>query len=182
MQLRVWIVSCFLIVAAGGCSNPANQPTDKNFMEALNAYYQDRNDCLFPQGREFPYEVAPGAGAKQGKQQMDSLADAGMFTRLEDRDLHVDSYSLTPIGKRYAPKFCYGHRVVSGIASFTPPGPHNGFTETTVTYRYSMEDVPVWAKTDKIEAAFPDLAKALSGSATDQLTLANAGSGWQVPQ
>jgi hypothetical protein len=182
MQLRVWIVSCFLIVAAGGCSNPANQPTDKNFMEALNAYYQDRNECLFPQGREFPYEVAPGPGAKQGKQQMDSLADTGMFTRLEDRDLHVDSYSLTPIGKRYAPKFCYGHRVASGIVSFTPPGPHNGFTETTVTYRYSMEDVPVWAKTDKIEAAFPDLAKALSGSATDQLTLANAGSGWQVPQ
>jgi hypothetical protein len=108
--------------------------------------------------------------------------DAGMFTRLEDRDLHVDSYSLTPIGKRYAPRFCYGHRVIGGIAGFTPPGPHDGFTETTVTYRYTMEDVPVWARTDKIEAAFPALAKALSGSATDQQTLATAGAGWQVPQ
>jgi hypothetical protein len=66
--------------------------------------------------------------------------------------------------------------------SFTPPGPHNGFTETTVTYRYTMEDVPVWAKTDKIEAAFPLLAKSLSDNATDQQTLATAGAGWQVPQ
>ncbi|HTW47680.1 MAG TPA: hypothetical protein VMD92_07020 [Acidobacteriaceae bacterium] len=182
MKLRIWIVSLFLIVAASGCSNSANQPTDKNFLLALNAYYQDRNECLFPQGREFPYEVAPGSGAKQGKQQMDALMAAGMFTRLEDLDLHVDSYSLTAIGKRYAPRFCYGHRVIASIVSFTPPGPKNGFTETTVTYRYSMEDVPVWARTDKVEAAFPQLAKSLSDSATDQETLATAGAGWQVPQ
>jgi hypothetical protein len=182
LQLRVCIVSCFLILVAGGCSNPANQPTDKNFQDALNAYYQDRNECLFQQALQFPYEVAPGPNAKQGKQLMDSLMDAGMFTRLEDRDLHVDSYSLTTIGKRYAPRFCYGHRVVAGIVSFTTPGPQNGLTETTVTYRYTMEDVPVWARTDKIEAAFPPLAKALSGSATDQQTLATAGAGWQVPQ
>jgi hypothetical protein len=182
MNLRNWMIAVFLIVLTGGCSNSANQPTDKNFVQALNAYYQDRNECLFPQGREFPYEVAPGPDAKQGKAQMDSLMDAGMFTRLEDRDLHVDSYSLTTIGKRYAPRFCYGHRVIAGIVSFTPPGPRNGFTETAVTYRYSMEDVPVWARTDKIEAAFPALATALSDSATDTQTLATAGAGWQVPQ
>jgi hypothetical protein len=182
MKLRVWLVASFLIVLTGGCSSSVNQPTDKNFMGALNAYYQDRNECLFPQGRAFPYEVAPGPDAKQGKAQMDSLMDAGMFTRLEDRDLHVDSYSLTPIGKRYAPRFCYGHRVIGSIVSFTPPGPRNGFTETTVTYRYSMEDVPVWARTDKIVAAFPALAKSLGDSATDTQTLATAGAGWQVPQ
>jgi hypothetical protein len=182
MKLRVWMVSGFFMIAAGGCSNSANQPTDKNFLQALNTYYQDRNECLFPQGREFPYEVAPGTQAKQGKQQMDSLMDAGMFTRLEDRDLHVDSYSLTTIGKRYAPRFCYGHRVIAGIVSFTPPGPRDGFTETTVTYHYTMEDVPVWARTDKIEAAFPQLGKSLSDGATDTQTLATAGAGWQVPQ
>lgn len=182
MKLRVFVVSGFWLFAACGCSNSANQPTEKNFVQALNTYYQDRNECLFPQGLEFPYEVAPGPNAKQSKQQMDSLMDAGMFTRLEDRDLHVDSYSLTPIGKRYAPRFCFGHRVVASVVSFTPPGPRNGFTETTVTYRYSMEDVPVWARTDKIEAAFPQLKKALSDDATDQQTLATAGAGWQVPQ
>ncbi|HTV13166.1 MAG TPA: hypothetical protein VME68_00545 [Acidobacteriaceae bacterium] len=171
-----------LLAILGGCSNSANQPTDKNFTASINQYYQDRNDCLFPQGRRFPYEVAPGPGAKESKAQMDALMDAGMFKRLEDLDLHVDSYSLTPIGQRYAPKFCYGHRVVSGIVSHTPPGPRNGFTETDVTYSYTMEDVPVWAQTEKLKAAFPDVAKALSGSATDTQTLATAGAGWQVPQ
>jgi hypothetical protein len=171
-----------LLAICGGCSNSANQPTDKNFMEVLNAFYQDRNECLFPQGRQFPYEVAPGAGAREAKAQMDALMEAGMFKRLEDRDLHVDSYSLTPIGQRYAPRFCYGHRVVSGIVDHTPPGPRNGFTETDVTYRFSMEDVPIWARTDAMKAAYPQLAKALGPNPTDQQTLASVGAGWQVPQ
>jgi hypothetical protein len=177
-----WLAAGSLLTFLGGCSNSANQPTAKNFITVLNAYYQDRNDCLFPGGRQFPYEVAPGEGAKQSKQQMDSLKDAGLMTRLEDLDLHVDSYSLNLAGQRYGPRFCYGHRVVNGIVSFTPPGPQNGFTETTVTYSYSMEDVPVWAKTAEIEAAFPQLAKDLGPNPTDQQTLATAGAGWQVPQ
>jgi hypothetical protein len=177
-----WSAGLALLVLSGGCTSSLNQPTEKNFLQALNTYYQDHNDCLFPQGRRFPYEVAPGAGAKQAKAQMDALMEAGMFKRLEDLDLHVDSYSLTPVGQRYAPRFCYGHRVVTGIAGFTPPGPKNGFTETDVTYRYQMEDAPVWVKTDKIEAAFPQVANALSGHATDVQTLATAGAGWHVPE
>lgn len=180
MKATIWIALCTLLFAAG-CSS-ANKPTDENFTKAINAYYQNHNDCLFPQGRRFPYEVAPGAGAKEGKAQMDALADAGMFKRLEDRDLHVDSYSLTPIGQRYAPRFCYGHREVSAIVSHTPPGPRNGFTETDVTYRYTMAEVPVWAQTDSIQAVFPDMKKKLSGNATDEQTLASAGVDWQVPQ
>lgn len=178
-QAATAITCVFLFLC--GCSS-ANQPTDKNFLAAINTYYQERSDCLFPEGRRFPYEVSPGPDAKQSKAQMDSLTDAGMFKRLEDRDLHVDSYSLTPIGQRYAPRFCYGHREASAIVSFTPPGPRNGFTETDVTYRYSMGEVPVWAQTDSIKAVFPQMGKELSGSATDTITLANAGAGWQVPQ
>jgi hypothetical protein len=173
--------SACLLFLLGGCST-ANKPTPENFMKTLNAYYQERNDCLFPQGRHFPYEVAPGTDARQGKAQMDSLTNAGMFTRLEDLDLHVDSYSLTPIGQRYAPRFCYGHRNVTSIESFTPPSPRNGFTETDVTYHYSEADVPVWARTPAIVAAFPQLKKDLSDSSTDKMTLATAGVDWQVPQ
>ena len=170
-----------LLLFFGGCST-ANQPTDKNFLAAINSYYQERSDCLFPQGRRFPYEVAPGKDAKQSKAQMDSLTNAGMFKRLEDLDLHVDSYSLTPIGQRYAPRFCYGHREVTGIVSFTPPGPKDGFTETMVTYRYTMQDVPVWAQTAQVKAAFPQLAKSLGDNPTDEATLATVGAGWQVPR
>lgn len=180
--MKSLVVSAALcLLSLCGCST-ANQPTDKNFLAAINSYYQERSDCLFPQGRRFPYEVAPGADAKQSKAQMDSLTNAGMFKRLEDLDLHVDSYSLTPIGQRYAPRFCYGHREATAILSHTPPGPRNGFTETDVTYRYQIDEVPVWAQTDSIKAVFPDMQKELSNSSTDTITLATAGAGWHVPE
>lgn len=170
-----------LLVLAAGCSN-ANKPTPENFTNTLNTYFQDHNDCLFPQNHTFPYEVAPGPTAKVEKQQMDSLTDAGLLTRLEDRDMHVDRYSLNVAGQRFAPRFCYGHREVMSIVSFTPPGPRDGFTETTVTYQYGMHEVPVWANTDGVKAAFPGLAKSLGDAPTDQMTLATVGAGWQVPR
>jgi hypothetical protein len=170
-----------LLALASGCSSE-NKPTPENFMKTLNTYYQDHNDCLFPQGHKFPWEVAPGPGAKVEKQQMDSLTDAGLLTRLEDRDMHVDNYSLNLAGKRFAPRFCYGHREVTGIQSFTPPGPKDGFTETTVTYQYTMHEVPVWATTDQVKAGFPQLARSLGNAPTDQITLATVGAGWQVPR
>lgn len=180
MTTKFLIPLCGFALFMGGCSN-TDKPTPENFTKTINAWYQEHNDCLFPEGRRFPYEVAPSPGAKEAKAQMDSLTDAGLLKRLEDRDLHVDSYSLTPAGDRAATRFCYGHREVTSIVSFTPPAPHNGFTETTVTYRYQMLDVPVWAKTEKVKAAFPQLAKDLSDSPTDQITLATVGAGWQVP-
>ncbi|MFP5229897.1 MAG: hypothetical protein ACLGXA_19960 [Acidobacteriota bacterium] len=171
-----------VVALAGGC-NTQNKPTPENFMKTMNAYYQDRNDCLFPQGHPWPYEVAPSPTAKEEKKQMDALTDAGLLTRLEDRSMHVDRYSLNGLaGQRFAPRFCYGHREVTGIVSFTPPGPKNGFTETDVTYRYQMRDVPVWATTDAVKAAFPALGKSLGNSPTDQMTLATVGAGWQVPR
>jgi hypothetical protein len=185
MKARPWIAACALLAAilvlGGGCSS-ANKPTDANFTTTLNAWYQDHNDCLFPHGHTFPYEVAPGDSSKEDKKEMDALTDAGLATRLEDRDMHVDRYTLNVAGLRFAPRFCYGHRQVTSIESFTPPAPHNGFTETTVTYHYTMMDIPIWASTDQVRAAFPQLAKSLGTSPTDQATLATVGAGWQVPQ
>lgn len=180
-QARKWFLLGMLIVLAGGCSS-ANQPNERNFTQALNTYYQDHSDCLFPHGHAFPYEVAPGANAKSEKAQMDSLMDAGLLTRLEDRDMHVDRYTLNAAGNRFAPRFCYGHRQVTGVVSFTPPAPHNGFRETTVTYHYTMVDVPVWARTDPVQRAFPELGQSLGNSPTDRAVLATVGAGWQVPQ
>jgi hypothetical protein len=181
VKARDWAAACLLFTLLAGCSS-ASKPTNENFTKALNDYYQDHSDCLFPHGQTFPYEVAPGPDASGQKQQMDALTDAGMLTRLEDRSIHVERYSLKLAGNRFAPRFCYGHRSVTSIDGFTPPGPHNGFTETTVTYHYTMVDVPVWVKTDQVKAAFPQVAKDLSDSATDQAALATVGAGWQVPQ
>lgn len=183
-KTKIWIAAgagAAALIALAGCSSE-NKPTPENFTKTLNAYYQDHNDCLFPQGHAFPYEVAPSATAEQDKKQMDALTDAGLLTRLEDRDMHVDRYTLNLAGQRFAPRFCYGHREVTAIVSNTPPGPKDGFTETTVTYQYVMRDVPVWANTDETKAAYPALAKALGSTPTDQVTLATVGAGWQVPR
>lgn len=180
MNSRILIPLCASALLFGGCSN-ANKPTAENFTKTINAWFQDRPDCLFPGGRRFPYEVAPGKGAKEAKEQMDSLMTAGLLKRLEDRDLHVDSYTLTPAGNRAAPAFCYGHREVTAIDGFTPPAPRNGFNETDVSYHYQMLNVPVWAKTDEVIKAFPQLAKDLGDSPSDKITLATVGAGWQVP-
>lgn len=169
-----------LLALLGGCSS-ANKPTSENFTKVLNAWYEDHSDCLFPQGQSFPFEVAPGSDEKVLKQQMDSLTDAGLLTRLEDRSIHVNRYTLKAAGNRFAPRFCYGHRSITSIDSFTPPAPHDGFTETTVTYHYTMMDVPVWVRTDQVKAAFPQVAKDLSDSPSDKATLATVGAGWQVP-
>ena len=74
--------------------------------------------------------------------------------------IHASRYSVTQGGERAAPRFCYGHRSVTAIDSFTPPAQANGFPETQVSYRYEIKDVPVWAKTPEVQAAFPEMAKA----------------------
>ncbi len=45
-----------------------------------------------------------------------------------------------------------------------------------------MKDVPVWAKTAEVKAAFPAMAEAISGHATSKATLAKTLTGWQVPE
>src|ERR1700684_325963 len=106
-----------VIAVVGGCSSQ-NKPTAENFTNTLNTYYQDHYNCLFPQGHTFPYEVAPGATAKVEKAQMDSLTNAGLLTRLEDRDMHVDRYTLNLAGERFAPRVRDGTREGTGIQRF----------------------------------------------------------------
>jgi len=40
----------------------------------------------------------------------------------------------------------------------------SGLLESQVTYHYKMDVVPVWFKTDEMQKAFPEMAKALSGN------------------
>jgi hypothetical protein len=171
-----------IAIFALGC-NSNTQPTSENFTKGLNAYYAGHDDCLFPHSLRFPYEVSPGAEEKKQAAQMEALTEAGLLKQKEgDKSLGVHVYILTPVGERAGGRFCYGHREVTSIDSSTPPvKADSGLLETQVSYHYKMVDVPVWAKTDKMQSAFPDLAKALSGQATDSAKLANAGAGWQIP-
>jgi hypothetical protein len=42
-------------------------------------------------------------------------------------------------------------------------------------------DVPVWAKSADVQAAFPDMALSTSGNASAKSVLAQTPVGWQVP-
>lgn len=184
MQVKtgLMVAACGLLMMAAGCA-PDTKPTNAKLEKAINAYFEERNECVFPEGIKFPYEVTPGSDEKKGKKEMEAMKAAGLVKEQGAAAIHAVVYTLSPLGERVAPRFCYGHRVVKSIDSFTPPVKQaNGFVETTVSYHYSMLDVPVWVKTDEMKSAFPKMATAISDDATDQIVLATVGAGWQVPQ
>ncbi len=170
------LASAFLLIPLTGCTYKSS-PTPKNFIAGLNAHFLEHSDCLFPEAPTFPFETSDPDKTKQ----MNALVDAQLLTVSVEHDINASRYTPTEMGARVAPRFCYGHRVVTTIDGFTPPAQTNGFPETQVTYHYTMDNVPVWAKSVAMRAVFPALALNTSANASDHATLAATMAGWQVP-
>ena len=168
-------LACTLLLPFIGCHSKS-APTSENFLQGLNKHYVDHPDCLLANTR-FPYET----GDPKETAQMDTLVKSQLLDKTVEMSIRVSRYTVTTVGARYAPSFCYGHRVANTIDSFTPPAVANGFNETQVTYHYTMADVPVWAKSANVLKAFPAMAEIISGHATGVATLAQTPVGWQVP-
>ena len=166
-----------LLLAATGCDSKT-KATPANFTQALNAFYLAHPDCLFVDAQHFPFETYDATITKE----MDALVSVDLMTVQREPSIHASRYTLTPAGTRAGPRFCYGHRVIGSIDSSSPPALSNGFEETRLEYHYTMKDIPVWVNTEKMKAAFPAMAKEISGSATGTATLAKTMTGWQVPQ
>jgi hypothetical protein len=164
-----------LAVLPLGCDTKA-KPTPENYIATLNAYFNERSECLLPDTR-FPFESSDAAETKR----MDTLVAAQLLTVTREPAIHVSRYVPTTLGARSAPHFCYGHRNVTAIDSSTPLTPANGFNETQVAYHYTMKDVPIWAKTPSVQQAYPDMAARTTGSTADKATLAQTRVGFQVP-
>lgn len=164
-----------LLLPLLACNNAA-KPTPENFLKALNTYLPDHKECLLDGSIKFPYETSDPAVMKQ----MDALVKAQMLESHRAEVIKVTVYSLTPSGVKAGHNLCYGHREATAIVSSTPPAPANGFTETQVVYRYSIMDQPVWAKTPEVVAAFPKMAREVSGDATATQALALTRV-WTVP-
>ena len=185
LVLRNTIAACALVLTIAGCQSKT-APTKENYIAALNAHYAAHDDCLFPGGLRFPFSVSAKPGAASDStvsvKSLEALKDAGMLERTEDKDLHVNRYTLTTAGSRASARFCYGHRVISSIDSSTEPAKVNGFPETQIEYHYTMIDVPIWAKSEAIQAAFPEMGKAIKGEGTGKARLSQTLAGWQVPE
>lgn len=170
-----FFLAAWALAACSGC-NTKSAATPANYLKGLNAYLAERPECLLPNGR-FPFETGDAADEKR----MDTLVASQLLTVSRESAIKVNRYVPTTLGAKVAPHFCYGHREATAIVSSTPPAVANGFNETQIVYRYAMRDTPVWAKSDAVKAAFPEMAAKTTGSATDKATLAQTRVGWQVP-
>lgn len=170
------LIGAVLTIVAG--CNSKTTANNANFTQALNAYFMNHPECLFPDAPHFPYE----ATTREEMREMDGLVSAKLLIVLKAPTMHMNRYSVTPAGARAAPRFCYGYRAVASIDSFTPPAKANGFIESQVTYHYSIKDVPVWADTQQVRSAFPAMAKAIGTQSSAKITLAQTMVGWQVPE
>jgi hypothetical protein len=160
-----------------GCNSKAT-PTDANFTQTINTYYTEHPECLLANIR-FPYATSDPAVTKQ----MNTLVKSLLLESSYENSVKTTRYTVARAGERYAPRFCYGHRTVSAINSSTPPakGP-SGFPETHVSYSYKLEDVPIWARSADVQAAFPTMGTAVASGGTGEMRLAQTLAGWQVPE
>jgi hypothetical protein len=176
-SLPALILAIMAIVApSSGCNTGKSAPTPANFTHAINAHFLDHTDCLFTDMR-FPFETGDAEKTKQ----MDSLVKALLLEKTYESSVRVSRYTISTSGTRFAPHFCYGHREVTSIDSYTPIAVVDGFKETTVAYTYTMKEVPVWALSHDVQAAFPEMARAISSQTSAKATLAQTAVGWQVP-
>jgi hypothetical protein len=178
--------TCTLLALAltfSGCSD-VEKPAEKNFLTALNAYYGERHECLFNNTLSFPYETAIKDESPAGSKGLDALTASLLMKRQQGKLVGINRYTLTPAGEQAGGRFCYGRREATAIVSFTPPVMENGRQSTTVTYTYAIKDLPVWANTDTMRAAFPELAKATAPapalSPEDTMQLVLTPNGWAV--
>ena len=74
---------CLPGLLAAGCSSDL-KPTNAKLEKGLNAYFENHNECLFPAGLKFPYEVSPGVDAKGEKTHMDAMRKARDCSKQED--------------------------------------------------------------------------------------------------
>ncbi len=169
-----------LMVAIGGCNRKKTEASNENFKRAINAYfYNGRDECLFPVAQKFPNEVK--VAEKSEMKDMDALAKAGLLTRIEDGAFQLVRYDLTPLGTRAKGRFCFGHRDVTSVDSFTPLRIEDKRKASDVTYHYRIVDAPVWAQDENLKKRFPELARKTTGNAEGKTTVMSAYQGWEVP-
>jgi hypothetical protein len=175
-----------------GCNKQADSKS--NYQTAINDYYQAHPACLWQDTKKFPVQAATSDDAKT--EGYDALTDAGLLTRTTAEkkvfiiaSKQVNNYDLSDQGRSawkadtnqpgYG-NFCYGHRVVDSIDSFTSGVNGSGVKTAQVNYHYSLADVPGWAQSAEVKTAFPTLGSVLAHSQTAQDSLLMNGTNWQV--
>ena len=184
---------CGAMLVAVGCRK-TNFVDKMAFKSAINNYYTGHQDCLWSSPVKFPVQ-ADTSNYEQTKG-YDALTDAGFLVRKaaeKKRFLigskQVNDYDVSDKGRAaWTPdpsqpgygNFCFGHREVTSVGTFTTATNPNGVNTATVNYSYDQTGVPDWAKSAETQTAFPNVQAALAGSQTATSTLVQTQNGWQL--
>jgi hypothetical protein len=183
---------CGAMVLAAGCRK-TNTVDKSAFKSAINDYYSARQECVWSSPVKFPAQ-ADTSNDDQTKG-FDALTDAGLLVRKSAEkkrfligSKQVNDYDLSDKGRStwtadqtqpgYG-NFCFGHREVTTVDSYTPSDNPDA-TQYTVNYHYDVSSVPDWANSTEMKTAFPKVATDTSGQQTAAATLMKSNNGWQV--
>jgi hypothetical protein len=180
------------IILMAGCQ-AKNEPDGPKFKAALNDYYGARQECVWPNPVKFPAQADTSDDAQT--KGYDALTDAGLLTRQAQEkkrflvgSKQVSNYDISDQGRaawKVDPgqpgygNFCFGHREVVSIGTFTTAPGANGVNTATVNYQYQLAGVPAWAQSAEMKTAFPNIqAMLVPQAATSKLVQTQ--SGWSV--
>ena len=183
---------CAVVLLFPGCNKQDNSKA--NYQTAINDYYKAHPACIWQEMKKFPVQAATSDDAKT--QGYDALTDAGLLTRTTGEkkafiiaSKQVNNYDLSAQGRSaWTPdttqpgygNFCYGHRAVDSIDSFTNGVNASGLKTAEVNYHYSFTDVPDWARSQEVQTAFSSVGSALAHGQPAQDSLVMNGNAWQV--
>jgi hypothetical protein len=183
---------CGAVLLFAGCNK--KDDSKANYQTAINDYYKAHPACIWQDTKKLPVQAATSDDAKT--QGYDALTDAGLLARTTTEkkvfiiaSKQVNNYDLSADGRSaWTPdttqpgygNFCYGHRAVDSIDSFTTGVNASGLKTAQVNYHFSFADVPAWAKSQEIQTAFSSAGAALAHSQPGQDALVMNGDTWQV--
>lgn len=183
---------CGAVLMVGGCRK-TNIIDKEAFKSAINDYYNTRQECVWPDAVKFP--VQADTSNDQQTKGFDALTDAGLLVRSSAEkkrfligSKQVNNYDLSDKGRStWTPdqtqpgygNFCFGHRTVTTVDSYTPADNPDA-TQYTVAYHDDVAGVPGWANSTEMKTAFPKVAADTSGQQTATATLVKSTNGWQV--
>ena len=186
------VLFCAGVLLFPGCNKQDNSKA--NYQTAINDYYQAHPACIWQEMKKFPVQAATSDDAKT--QGYDALTDGGLLTRTTGEkkvfiiaSKQVNNYDLSAQGRSaWTPdttqpgygNFCYGHRAVDSIDSFTNGVNASGLKTAEVNYHYSFADVPDWARSQEVQTAFSSVGSALAHGQPAQDSLVMNGNAWQV--
>jgi hypothetical protein len=186
------VLLCGFTLLFSGCNK--QDDSKPNYQSAINDYYKAHPACIWQDTKKFPVQAATADDAKT--EGYDALTDAGLLTRTTGEkkvfivaSKQVNNYDLSAQGRSdWTPdttqpgygNFCFGHRTVDSIDSFTTGVNASGLKTARVNYHYSFADVPAWAKNQEVQTAFSSAGAALAHSQPGQDSLVMNGTTWQV--